>query len=290
MPNWNSNNLTIKGKVNEVIDFIKENFRTVKNPYESSRIKYDYILDFEVSQPTPTKYIDNGCVDDWYEWRYKHWGCKWSAGFDQCNTMILTLEKGDDIELIETFYNIEREDRKKFDERLINALIINYENNAMDFDKAELNIFFETPWCPPEGMMRFWFERFKGSSLEFELKYHEPGCCFAGSIEIKQDGNVSDEDNYIETYYSIGSGEIEYRTYLLEEGWEDVESEMEYLIECLEEMHSDMGKEMLDKLIDKVKESLDNAENNNQRAALITDIHNTYRKWRDKEIETVKKI
>lgn len=289
MPNWNSNNLTIKGNVKDVLAFIKENFRTAENPYKNSKIQYDYILDFEVSQPTPERYVDDDVIDDWYAWRNTNWGCKWSASFEQCISLILTLEKGNKLELIETFYNVERDDHKKFDERLINALIVNKENNTLDFDKAELNVYFETPWGPPTGMFKFWHERFNGSSLEFDLKFYESGCAFAGYLESKL--GEENKHEYEETYYGICEDEVAYKTYLLEEGWEDVESEMDYLIECLEEMHSsDMSKEMLDKLIEKVKETLDSAETTEHKAILITDIRNTYRKWRDEEIEIMKTI
>ena len=46
MPNWNSNNMIVKGNVNDVLVFVKENFRTNKNPY-TDKEEFAYILDFE---------------------------------------------------------------------------------------------------------------------------------------------------------------------------------------------------------------------------------------------------
>lgn len=288
MPNWNSNNLIVKGKVGEIIDFITENFSTRNNPYKNSKPIVDYILDFEVSLPTPERYVDDDVIEDWYTWRNTNWGCKWSASFEQCISLILTSEKDNELELIETFYNVERSNHKKFDEKLINALLLNKENNTLEFDKAELIVYFETPWGPPTGIFKFWHERFNGSSLEFNLKFYEPGCAFAGYLESK----LGEENTHVyeEAYYDICEDKVAYKTYLLEEGWENIESEMDYLIECLEEMHSnDMSREVLDKLIEKVQETLESADTNEQRAIFITDIQDAYRKWRDDEIEMMKK-
>lgn len=275
MPNWNSNNLTVKGDPKDVLLFIEENFMTRENPYSSYKGTYDYVLDFEKIHPTPTK-VNGDIIDEWYEWRNSNWGCKWAPSFEQCNSLTFILNGKEDESIIKTYYNNRGKNSNIFDENMIVKYKKMYEtdDNPEVYDEAELSTFFETPWCPPEGMIVFWSERYKNTSLEFRCSYYEPGMCFAGEYRI----NCKDDDERIvDDCYTLNNP-VEYKTYILDEGWENLEYIQEDLLELLKDLNPDMDEKMLDLLNNKVKETLENAENNKQRALLICDIEE---RWRD---------
>lgn len=273
MPNWNSNSLTIKGKPEEVLMFIQENFITKENPYSSQKGKYEYILSFEKLLPTPKK-TNGEIIDEWYEWRNKNWGCKWSPEFDQCNSLTFTLNREED-NIIKSYYNGTSNDNI-FNEHLISKYIVMYETQFKDdlYDEAELNSFFETPWCPPEGIINYWSSIYKDTSLEFRCGYYEPGMAFAGEYRIN---NKDDEDRLVEEYYNSNQGVL-YKEYILDEGWETVDYMTENALELLGEINPDMDENMLNLLSTKIKEAIQNAETNKQIATLLDDIE---QRWRD---------
>ena len=255
MPNWNSNNMVVQGKGKDVKQFILENFKINKNPYNKDD-EYAYILDFEQFDPTPLNESGN-VFDDWYNWRLQHWGCKWSPCFEQCISLIMD-EEGKEIKII---YDDRRTNNDSFSEDFIKKLGDN------DKLKMELTCYFETPWGPPEGIFMQWYDKYKELDLEVCLKFYEPGCVFAGEMWFSKDEYCVESID--------DSNRVEWVTYLLKEGWESIEW---YIDEC-----SDMIREMEDEvvseqIIPKVEEMLNNAKIE-QAAVLIADIMDKYLKW-----------
>lgn len=270
MPNWNSNNLIVKGKTEDVLLFIKENFKTNENPYKEG--EFSYILDFETILPTPID-SEGEIINDWYEWRCANWGCKWTPSFEQCITLTLYKITDDDKEEAISYKDSPRKDKCNFDEN--NILDMYSKLNELEYQKAELNVFFETPWCPPEAIIEFWCNRYNENSIELNCKYYEPGMAFAGELGFTEDGEIIEI-----SHNSSHLSEIDYIEYLLNEGWEDIELYVEDIESMLADMHSDMDKVTFNALVDKIKETLENAPDNKSRALLITDIHE---KWRNFE-------
>lgn len=267
MPNWNSNNMIVKGNVNDVLVFVKENFKDNKNPY-TDKEEHAYILDFEEFMPTPIKEgTTDEIIDDWYEWRNNHWGCKWSPNYNQCIsfTLVSKQEGESDLVLYDRYddHNIEH-----FNENNIKELI----NDTDKYKEAELQCYFETPWCPPTGMIFAWHYKYKEKDIELSLKYYEPGCEFAGEYYIHKDE--------CKEIYHDGTYEDELVEYLLEEGWESLEFYLDEVEQQIREMNEGkMDEEAINRLVDVVKDKLQFADNNKQRAILIGDINNNYHKF-----------
>lgn len=98
MPNWCSNELKIRSKNTEMLkDFLSKFIVTNENGYEelcmdnlipcpkellNKNVPEEQDAEFEMEcKRLVDKY---GCAD-WYEWRLKHWGCKWDIG--GCNVL-----------------------------------------------------------------------------------------------------------------------------------------------------------------------------------------------------------
>ena len=256
--------MIVKGNVKNVLTFVKENFRTNKNPY-TDKEEYAYILDFEEFLPTPLEEGTDKIIEGWYEWRNQYWGCKWSPNYNQC--IVLSLTPKNESEPIFTLYDrYDEPENEYFNEVNIKKLI---EDNDK-YKEAELQCYFETPWCPPGGIINAWHDKYKELDIELICKYYEPGMCFAGEIIFK-----GDEIGYHD--YDSSDNEIEYIEYLLEEGWESLDYYLAELEFQIDEMNED--KELSSKLVEKVKEMLLNAENNKQRATLIADVFDKYRDY-----------
>lgn len=264
MPNWNMNNMYIKGEPKLVLQFINENYLTEKAQKEPE--EFIYILDFEKFLPTPLK-EDGGIIDEWYDWRCKNWGTKWSASLWQTNCLDIIGEGMEDIEL-------DNQIDYKFNEENINELYKKFVEEPNDetsfYTEATLQCSFDTAWCPPEGMFYLWKEKYQPLGLELSIKFYEPGCCFAGEFTFSKEG--CNEVCYADD-------EISYIGYLLEEGWESIEyyiDEIEFMIDI---MNKDKGFEFIDKLQELVKQKLMEAPTNIERAKLVVDIFDKYRDY-----------
>ena len=263
MPNWNMNNLKVKGEPKLVLQFIQENYLTQKVKKEKE--EYVYILDFEKILPTPLK--ENGeIIDEWYTWRYQNWGTKWSASSWQVNYLDITGEGMDDVEL---------DDQKddSFNEETIVRLS---KELPKEYTEALLQCSFDTAWCPPEGMFRLWKEKYKPLGLNLSISFYEPGCCFAGEMSF-------DEDNCTEECY--GEDEMKYIAYLLEEGWECIDFYIDEVFYMLEYMNKDKGNEFVDKLQKLVAQKINEAPTNLERAMLICDIFDNFRNYEPEKKE-----
>lgn len=266
MPNWNMNNMVVKGRnenVKNVLRFIKENYLTEKILDKPEM--YGYILDFEKYLPTPKS--DKGeIIDGWYDWRLENWGCKWSPYSDQYNYLIVKYKDGKVEHFDEGGYN--RPDKQfEFNESNIDKLLDIVDN----IQEVEFNNSFETPWGPPCAIIRNWYEKYKG--IELINKYYEPGCCFAGKI------GFDENDMWIDEYYE-GWIDEDFTTFLLEEDFESIEWYDDIIGEMITVMYEEeKGKEFVDKLIEKVSQQLLNEKENRKCAVLITEIQNKHHEY-----------
>jgi len=254
MPNWNYNNMNVKGKPELVKRFIKENFSTQK-VYDN---KEAYVLDFEVMDPTPIDPETGDIIKDWYDWRLKHWGCKWSP---------ITEDQAVSLCLI---YNDEKSENinyEKFNEEFVDKLNVN------NMKEIELYMTFFTPWAPPEGMFELWSTNYKEEGLEMLVEFYEPGCGFAGEMKF-----VKGEDD---RYFMIDwckENKNEYLKFVLEHELEPLDY---YIDEChywIEEMHKDDGKEMIEKICLAVEKQIAEAKLEDV-VKLILDIKDKYDKF-----------
>lgn len=256
MPNWNANNMIVQGKGKDVKQFILDNFMVNKNPY-SKDDEYAYILDFEKFDPTPLNEVGE-VFDDWYTWRLRHWGCKWSPSFEQCISLIME-EEGKEIKIV-------YDDRRlKEGESFSEEFVKNLDDNSNI--KMELTCYFETPWGPPEGIFMQWHEKYKEFDLEVTLKFYEPGCVFAGEMWF------SKEEYYVDSIDD--SNTFEWIKYLLTEGWESIEW---YIDECSDMINEMEEVEVANQLVPKIEDML-NGATVEQAATLISDIIEKYMKW-----------
>ena len=263
MPNWNMNNLNVKGEPKLVLQFIQDNFLTQKVQKEPE--EYVYLLDFEKFLPTPLD--EKGeIIDDWYNWRCGNWGTKWSASSWQTTYLDITGNGVEDVEL-----NNQQED--SFNEDTIKRLL---EQLPEEYDEAVLQCSFDTAWCPPDGMYYLWKEKYQPLGLELTMKYYESGCCFAGEYSFSKDQECD---------VCYGDDEVSYIKYLLDEGWEHIEFYLNELSYMLDILNKDKGKEFINKLQEVVENKILEAPSNLERAQLIADIFYNYRnfKFKDKE-------
>ena len=255
MPNWNMNNMMVKGEPKLVLQFIDENFLTQK--VQKEPVEYIYILDFEKFLPTPLD--EKGEIfDDWYNWRCRNWGTKWSASSWQTSYLNITGEGMEEMEM-----NNQQEDT--FNEETIKRLI---EQIPSEYTEATLQCSFDTAWCPPEGMYYLWKERYQPLGLELTLKYYESGCCFAGEYWFSKTEECD---------VCYGDDEVSYIKYLLDEGWEHVEFYIDELNYMLDVMNKDKGEEFIEKIQKVVEEKILQAPSNLERAKLIVDIFSNFR-------------
>ena len=254
IPNWCANSMIVKGNGKDVKTFIKENFRS--NAYGENKDKIIYELDFEQFDPTPLD-ENGGIINDWYNWRLEHWGCKWSA----CGDQIINLEVDIDGEE-NRYYDLHTDkDDEMFSEDLIDGLD---DNSNM---KLELQCYYDTPWGPPEGIFMQWYEKYKELDLEVSLKFYEPGMVFAGELWFSKDHN--------RIIYIDDTDRVEWVKYLLKEDWESVDW---YIEECSDMIREMEDEKVAEQLVPKVTEVLSTA-NNEQAAVLIADIMDKYMKW-----------
>ena len=275
MPNWNLNYMDVKGKnenVKTVLNFIKENYNTERK--EGKPEELDYVLDFEKYLPTPTD--DKGeIIDNWYEWRYENWGCKWSPLSDQYNHLQVVYEN-DDVH----YYDCKNSGYKEgyeFDEKNIDKLL----SEVDKIKEISLDVTFDTPWCPPYGIIVNWSERYKG--IDLVNKYYEPGCCFAGKM-----GFENGEQFYDEGYE--GWDNEEFIEFLLTEEFENIETFMEMINCYITEMYKEeKGEEFVNKLKDKVWEQLKNEKCEKNQAKLFCEIQSKYMEFIDNKSKEMKK-
>jgi hypothetical protein len=259
MPNWCSNNITVKGQGKYVKEFIQDNFKTNKNPYDSNSKEYDYILDFEQFDPTPLD--DAGEVfSEWYTWRLEHWGCKWSPSYEQQVYLMIEKEGEEPIQIFNEGHHL-HEENQTFNEEFVKNL---------DTDcnmTLEINCYCETPWGPPDSIFRRWAEKYS-EHLEASLKFYEPGCTIMGEFMFK--------GNEYEEYYANYYNRAEWILYALEEGWETTEWYIDECMDMIAEMHD--KKEEIEAIMNKVSDVL-KVCNNKQASSLIADITNKYFEW-----------
>jgi len=259
MPNWCSNNITVKGQGKYVKEFIQDNFKTNKNPYDSNSKEYDYILDFEQFDPTPLD--DAGEVfSEWYTWRLEHWGCKWSPSYEQQVYLMIEKEGEEPIQIFNEGHHL-HEENQIFNEEFVKNL---------DTDcimTLEIHCYCETPWGPPDNIFRRWAEKYS-EHLEASLKFYEPGCTVMGEFMFK--GNEYDE------YYADYDKRADWILYALEEGWETTEWYIDECMDMISEMHD--TKDEVEAIMNKVSDVL-KVCNNKQAASLIADITNKYFDW-----------
>lgn len=275
MPNWNLNYMDVKGKnenVKTVLNFIKENYNTERK--EGKPEELDYVLDFEKYLPTPTD--DKGeIIDNWYEWRYENWGCKWSPLSDQYNHLQVVYEN-DDVH----YYDCKNSGYKEgyeFDEKNIDKLL----SEVDKIKEISLDVTFDTPWCPPYSIIVNWSERYKG--IDLVNKYYEPGCCFAGKM-----GFENGEQFYDEGYE--GWENEEFIEFLLTEEFENIETFMEMINCYITEMYKEeKGEEFVNKLKDKVWEQLKNEKCEKNQAKLFCEIQSKYMEFIDNKSKEMKK-
>jgi hypothetical protein len=261
MPNWNLNYMDVKGKdesVKTVLNFVKENYNTERK--EGKPEDLSYVLDFEKYLPTPKD--DKGeIIDNWYDWRLENWGCKWSPLSDQFNHLHVIYENGESC----CYENMVIDNEEfEFNEKNIDKLL----DEVDKIKEISLNVTFDTPWCPPYGIIGKWSERYK--DVELVNKYYEPGCGFVGKMGFNNDEGLFDE--------CYDCSEMEpYLTYLLEEGFESVDWYIEEIYMWIEEMYKEeKGDEFVNTLFNKVKEQIENEKDNKNIAKLICEIHDKY--------------
>jgi hypothetical protein len=263
MPNWNMNNMMVKGEPKLVLQFIDENFLTQK--VQKEPVEYIYILDFEKFLPTPLD--EKGeIIDDWYNWRCRNWGTKWSAAAWQINYLDIIGDGMEDVEI-----NNQQED--SFNEETIVRLS---KELPEEYTEAVLQCSFDTAWCPPMGMFYLWKEKYQPLGLDLSIKYYEPGCCFAGEMKFSKEEELD---------LTFGDDELVYIAYLLEEGWESLDFYVDEILYMLEDMNRDKGEEFISKLQDLVEQKINEAPTNLDRATLIVDIFNNYRNYEPEKKE-----
>lgn len=92
-------------------------------------------------------------------------------------------------------------------------------NAYIDFYDDEIRLSFDTPWSPP---INFYRELAKKFNIYLNAIYDEPGCDFAGEIDIDEYGNEdSREYKYLEGIYYRGDDIF----------WDEVRSQLDYMLE-----------------------------------------------------------
>lgn len=174
MPNYCSNNLTVRGDAATLQKLDAEYLspfsfgKVIPMPDELSKTDAP-VRDEELAASMTEKYG----APDWYAWAVANWGTKWdivdNSGFG-------------------------------YNEKTVSG-------------ENEISISFDTAWSPPIPVVRELSWLFP--SLEFSLKYFEPGVGFAGDFTAhngaENDGCYEDSDSE------------EYREIAEFFGWEDEE-------------------------------------------------------------------
>lgn len=237
MPNHCMNYLDVKGSFKNVLKFVEETHKIIEHDSGSKH----YTLSFEKILPTPIK--ENGeIIDEWYDWRLKHWGTKWDL-YDDYGGFIA----GDRTEILT--------DNEEYNLKTLLELKVEDEVDTQYY------LTFCTAWCPPMEMYYHLMEKYKELDMTFRASYDEGGCGFAGHIEFKQ-GEIIEEE-----FYDIGDDPVSYYEYLLENGIEDIEYMLEIIRDQIDENHENESEEFRDKLYNKIEEVMTNKDVSNKNKA-----------------------
>lgn len=163
MPNWCTNNLTVRGKKEDVLEF--------KSKIDSAK-QNDVICIFNTFIPMPeelensvspprdeekAKYFQEKYgASDWYDWQTSNWGIKWGCR--------------------ELYYENEEPIRTNHD------------------DLYDLNINYDTAWGPGDDALEDIFK--ENDKLSFFLTYSEPGMGFQGTLFVRN--GVTEQKETIE--------------------------------------------------------------------------------------------
>lgn len=100
---------------------------------------------------------------------------------------------------------------------------VSIQEACIDFEEEAIRMSFETAWSPP---INFYIELTNRFNIYLSAIYEEPGCDFAGEIDIDEDGNIDNREyEYLEGIYHRGD----------EIFWDEVRSQLDYMIEEHEE-------------------------------------------------------
>jgi hypothetical protein len=149
MGNWCHNKLLVKGAPEEVSRF-KAEVAGVEGQ----------LIDFERLEPPP-KHLDDGDVDDWYDWRQEHWGSLGNARFDN-PPMVAAVDPG--VEPPQGLTSV--------------------------FSPGEAFYRFLTLWYPPIKLLNKLASRFP--SLELTLHWAEVGFENAARVSWKEGKKIED--------------------------------------------------------------------------------------------------
>lgn len=160
MPNWCENDLTVKGKpedIAQLVEFVKgpdgdfdfNNIVPMLKAFEGMCMGYTTIggKPYKFWRQNPFAGIEQDELDcleaehgatDWHSWAIKNWGTKWNLGKEV----------------------------------------------GMDFRDTRVDYTFSTAWSPPIPVIAALAERFP--KLKFSLKYYECGCAFKGYVKYKK--------------------------------------------------------------------------------------------------------
>ena len=157
MPNWCSNQATIHGTKEQILELV--------GAYERGGVIENY-LPTPRDPEDPTKLLGEdktfGTMDDnspetsWYYWRLANWGTKWDFG--------KTKYTADE----ECFWSVGTDE---------------YEGYGM------VTLRFETAWSPPIG----WYEALNALDMIVEAYYFEPGVSYCGQWSNPTEGIVDEE-------------------------------------------------------------------------------------------------
>lgn len=195
MPNWCENKLTIRGKKEDLVNFLKKHYVVANQSYQE-----DW-LDFNTIIPEPTTpeecepaYVIPAGEDrhldheegrewfDWYNWHCDKWGTKWnSTNAFACDPVDILTE-----------------------------------------DLNEITIWFDTAWSPCRPIIYKLIQMYP--ELLFEYAYFESGMWFGGRIAYDDDKDYYEQsfDNNDELkQFSIDEG------FMCQEYYDEMEEEQD---------------------------------------------------------------
>ena len=166
MPNWCENKLIIRGKKEDLVNFLKKHYVVANQSHYEDYLDFNTIIpepstkeecDSEYVLPTPKVHVIGVADDerswfDWYSWHCNKWGTKWNS------TNAFACEPED----------------------------------ILSENLTEITIWFDTAWSPCRPIIYRLIIMYP--ELLFEYKYFEPGMLFGGFI------SYDDEHIYYEHY------------------------------------------------------------------------------------------
>lgn len=241
MPNHCMNYLNVTGQYKDILKFILETHGIDEGDGEPH-----YKFSFQKILPTPLK--ENGdIIDEWYEWRLKHWGCKWDC-YDEFGRVNVNK-------------NFVEVNTSKFNPSYLTDEFVN--NKDVE---AEYSIGFCTAWAPPLDLYNHIVEVYKDLDLKFRIQYDECGCAFAGH-SIFHKGEVL-EDVYVDI-----SEPINYYEYIIENEIEDIDYLLENIFNSIIDNHPDQSNEFINRLYEKIESIMrDDKVTTKQKAKLYAEI------------------